>query len=142
MMVFLVSLPVIVKILNAFISGKITGELRKLLEAFDDRYSQRNSAVLMLYTYISKGLILRSHKTGYDMIGDIIQLLSSNSKVSLLASSAFDIILRKEADGLLCRSSFAKTSPVFKQRFFESCKKPLMDGFENATGGEFAFLTS
>jgi hypothetical protein len=122
--------------LKEVIEKKILGELRSILSSTESE--SKVCAVLVVYTWVSKGLILRSHKSGYEMTVDFLRLLNSSSaRVASLATEAFSTILVTDTDGLLTRSSFAKTSAVFKQRFFFYCKKPLLEGFELAKEGEF-----
>jgi hypothetical protein len=120
--------------LKEVVEKKILGELRSNISSAESE--ERVCAILVVYSWVSKGLILRSHKSGYEMTVDFTQLLNSPSnRVASLAAEAFSTILVQDADGLLTKSSFAKTSAVFKQRFFFYCKKPLLEGFELAREG-------
>jgi hypothetical protein len=124
-------------LLKEIIEKKVLGEMRLSLSSTESE--DRVCAILVIYSWISKGLVLRSHKAGYEMIGDFIKLLNSASvRVASMAAEAFSTILLLDVDGLLTRASFAKTSAVFKQRFFFYCKKPLLEGFELAREGLFS----
>ncbi|KAI7907118.1 Dos2-interacting transcription regulator of RNA-Pol-II-domain-containing protein [Cokeromyces recurvatus] len=101
-----------------------------MLESIITQQAPNSKYALMVYLWIAKALILRTHAMGYELTNKVIEWCADNP-TSIHVPQGFDILIGDDKLALN-KNTFATTSILFKQRFFAFCLPKLIDGFRSA----------
>ncbi|KAI8929868.1 Dos2-interacting transcription regulator of RNA-Pol-II-domain-containing protein [Entophlyctis helioformis] len=89
-------------------------------------------AVLTVYSWIAKALVLRASPLGYTMLTRVLGLLAETHGLSLAAAQAVQSIIADDAEGALTKSAHATIRMLFKQRVYNHCLPIVASGFRDA----------
>ncbi|ORY74067.1 ARM repeat-containing protein [Leucosporidium creatinivorum] len=93
-------------------------------------------AALRVWSWIAKGLVVRSDQRGYDMVVKILELFH-DAALGHDAATALGVIA-EEGDRVLSKENFAVIRLLYKQRFFTFLLPKLVSGHKESTGADQA----
>ncbi|GAA5964949.1 hypothetical protein JCM21900_001908 [Sporobolomyces salmonicolor] len=96
-------------------------------------------AALRVWTWVAKGLIVRSEQRGYAMVEKVLELFHD----PVLARDAATLlgVLAEEGDRVLSKENFAVIRLLYKQRFFTFLLPKLVAAYKETTGeGQAVYL--
>ncbi|KAI8370563.1 Dos2-interacting transcription regulator of RNA-Pol-II-domain-containing protein [Radiomyces spectabilis] len=117
-------------IVNKYIRDDIVPSIRRLFLELINNFnttvkSQRQGSFLMT-TWLVKGLLVRGHSLGFELLDSIVNQCQS-PHFGKEAAQSFAVILRQD-DFLLNKASHATLSILYRQRVFNHCLSPLLQG--------------
>lgn len=86
-------------------------------------------STFVILVWVTKSLIIRGHKYGFELLDSIIRLCGSATLGEDAADSFITLLHQDEL--ILSKSSHATVSILFKQRVFNHCFRKLMDHSES-----------
>ncbi|TPX55830.1 hypothetical protein SpCBS45565_g08489 [Spizellomyces sp. 'palustris'] len=93
---------------------------------------QERQQVLQVYVWIVKALVLRSHPLGYEVLSDILGLLSDD-RLGAATAQEMGIIASDPSDKTFTRQTFANVKLLHRQRVFSFCVPRLVIGFQTGS---------
>lgn len=109
--------------LDAFLSGPI----KSLWDGISSVDEKQRRPRMLLYAWIIKGLVLRSHNAGYQMLDNIVKAMQDGFDFA----EAFQVIVTPD-EQVLNRQSFADVRLLYQQRLFNFLLPRLLNGFKTA----------
>ncbi|KAI9205008.1 Dos2-interacting transcription regulator of RNA-Pol-II-domain-containing protein [Polychytrium aggregatum] len=106
-------------------------QLWALISAGTGSMPQRQHLILV-YGWLTKGLVIKSSKLGYEMARDLLALIE-NQTLGLDAARALSIVVKESDDSILTKKAFCTVKPLYKQRLFAEAVPKISSGF-NASG--------
>ncbi|KAH6584046.1 hypothetical protein BASA61_007694 [Batrachochytrium salamandrivorans] len=91
--------------------------------------------MLKVYSWISKALVIKADKRGYEMLSHILGLLG-DSEIGLVAAEAIKVIISDDQEGTLTKLAGANMRMLYKQRFYSYCIPIVATGFQEASGAQ------
>ncbi|KNC85737.1 hypothetical protein SARC_02078 [Sphaeroforma arctica JP610] len=85
------------------------------------------------WAWLVKGLLLRAHKSGSQMLTTLISWIG-DVHAGQCAAQAFEVLVTPY-DDCLCKASHAKTSALYQQRLFLMALDPLVAGYGSGKEG-------
>ncbi|KAF9215555.1 hypothetical protein BGZ59_001005 [Podila verticillata] len=116
--------------LQAFIGQELVPKLHSVIRHEQASFEARESALIM-YTWITKAMVLSTNAIGYDMTGELMNIFSV-PRLGKIAADGFDLVIGEQRD-VLTKETFAVLRLLYKQRFFNYSIPVLVRGFENST---------
>ncbi|KAF9315046.1 hypothetical protein BG003_003547 [Podila horticola] len=117
-------------ILQAFIGQELVPKLHSMIRHEQTSFEARESALIM-YTWITKAMVLSTNAIGYDMTGELMNIFSV-PRLGKIAADGFNLVIGEQRD-VLTKETFAVLRLLYKQRFFNYSIPVLVRGFENST---------
>ncbi|KAG0281713.1 hypothetical protein BGZ95_000053 [Linnemannia exigua] len=115
--------------MEGFISQTLIPELHNIIRQGQAPFETREAALIM-YTWITKAMVLSTSVIGYDMTGELMSIFSV-PRLGKIAADGFNLVIGEQRD-VLTKESFAVLRLLYKQRFFNHCVPVLVKGFENS----------
>ncbi|KAH7056582.1 Dos2-interacting transcription regulator of RNA-Pol-II-domain-containing protein [Linnemannia elongata] len=116
-------------VMESFISQTLIPELHNIMRQEQTAFETREAALIM-YTWITKAMVLSTSAIGYDMTGELMSIFSV-PRLGKLAADGFNLVIGEQRD-VLTKESFAVLRLLYKQRFFNHCVPVLVKGFESS----------
>ncbi|KAI8637654.1 Dos2-interacting transcription regulator of RNA-Pol-II-domain-containing protein [Parasitella parasitica] len=113
-------------------NSALTEYVKATALVLDDTITQQTTNsknALLIYLWITKALVLRTHALGYELTTRVIEWCGSDTAAD--APQGFDILIGDDQLALN-KNTFATTTILYKQRFFSFCLPKLVDGFRSA----------
>jgi len=98
------------------------------LSSFD---SEKQKALLNLWCWTSKALVMRSHKLGFELAERLVSLLKSKIEIAKEVAERVNIVAGESTD-ILNKESHAVIKFLYKQRLFTQLKPLIVSGFSEA----------
>ncbi|KAF9334528.1 hypothetical protein BG006_001993 [Podila minutissima] len=117
-------------VLQAFIGQELVPKLHSMIHYEQASFEARESALIM-YTWITKAMVLSTNAIGYDMTGELMNIFSV-PRLGKIAADGFNLVIGEQRD-VLTKETFAVLRLLYKQRFFNYSIPVLVRGFENST---------
>ncbi|KAG0348406.1 hypothetical protein BG004_005247 [Podila humilis] len=117
-------------VLQEFIGQDLIPKLQSVIRQENASYESRESA-LILYTWITKAMVLSTNVIGYDMTGELMNMFAV-PRLGKIAADGFNLVIGEQRD-VLTKETFAVLRLLYKQRFFNYCIPVLVKGFESST---------
>ncbi|KAI9483867.1 MAG: Dos2-interacting transcription regulator of RNA-Pol-II-domain-containing protein [Benjaminiella poitrasii] len=108
--------------------------LNELKDRLEDLVQAKLSSALTIYVWITKALILRNHKIGFEMTDSIISWIP-DPVVGKQASTSFDTLIGDDTLSLN-KTCFATISFLYKQKFMTYSFPKLLEKFNSVTEDE------
>ncbi|KAF9913342.1 hypothetical protein EC991_000104 [Linnemannia zychae] len=115
--------------MEGFISQTLIPELHNIIRHEQAPFERREAALIM-YTWITKAMVLSTSAIGYDMTGELMSIFSV-PRLGKIAADGFNLVIGEQRD-VLTKESFAVLRLLYKQRFFNYCVPVLVKGFESS----------
>ncbi|GAA5990089.1 hypothetical protein JCM10908_005818 [Rhodotorula pacifica] len=113
-----------------FLDTDVDGFFRSTVSSSSTPTTPRRSA-LRAYSWIAKGLIVRSDQRGYAMVERILDLFH-DSELNTAAAASLGVIA-EEKDGVLGKENAAVIRLLYRQRFFTYLLPKLVDLYKTST---------
>ncbi|KAG0085141.1 hypothetical protein BGZ93_000833, partial [Podila epicladia] len=117
-------------VLQTFIGQELVPKLQSMIRYEQASFEARESALIM-YTWITKAMVLSTNAIGYDMTGELMNIFSV-PRLGKIAADGFNLVIGEQRD-VLTKETFAVLRLLYKQRFFNYSIPVLVRGFENST---------
>ncbi|KAG0363397.1 hypothetical protein BG005_000651 [Podila minutissima] len=117
-------------VLQAFIGQELVPKLHSMIHYEQASFEARESALIM-YTWITKAMVLSTNAIGYDMTGELMNIFSV-PRLGKIAADGFNLVIGEQRD-VLTKETFAVLRLLYKQRFFNYSIPVLVRGFETST---------
>ncbi|KNC99444.1 uncharacterized protein SPPG_05684 [Spizellomyces punctatus DAOM BR117] len=116
---------------SGFLQDGILSKIRSGISnlAMVQQYRQQ---YLQVYVWLVKALVLKSHPLGYELLSDILGLLSDDS-LGAAAAQGMGIIASDPTDKTFTRQTFANVKLLHRQRLFSFCVPRLVIGFQTGS---------
>ncbi|GJJ69980.1 DNA repair/transcription protein MET18/MMS19 [Entomortierella parvispora] len=116
-------------VLESFIGQTLIPELHLIIRQEQASFEAREAALIM-YTWITKALVLSTNSLGYDMTGELMNIFAV-PRLGKIAADGFNLVIGEQRD-VLTKETFAVLRLLYKQRFFNYCIPVLVKGFESS----------
>lgn len=91
-------------VMESFISQTLIPELHNIIRQEQAAFETREAALVM-YTWITKAMVLSTSAIGYDMAGELMSIFSV-PRLGKLAADGFNLVIGEQRD-VLTKESFA-----------------------------------
>ncbi|BGP33480.1 hypothetical protein JCM10296v2_005284 [Rhodotorula toruloides] len=123
-----------------FIDEDLPGFFSHSVKDASKPLAMRRSA-LRVYTWVAKGLIVRSDQRGYTMVDQLLDLFH-DSELGRAAATSLSVIA-EDKDRVLSKENFAVIRLLYKQRFFTYLLPKLVTSYKAASSeDQVIYLTA